>query len=343
MTSPTTASRKRRSWSRFTEAKSPNEYEAVTHDLHWHYKPGEPPWEMSPRWFWNEWYTKYRNESPFACSDWNRFRDPDKLVYRSYIARQEQGELYLDGIVEEFEGRNAFAGMASRWIDVLASTYTPFRYAGHALMMAATYVMHMAPSSYISNVAAFQAGDELRRVQRIAYQTRLLQIARHDDTIGDDRVKWEEAEQWQPLRRCLEQLLVVRDWGEAFTRLNFVVKPMVDAAFNLALAEAAERNGDLMTALMHRHLQSDSARSVAWSTALVKVATRDVPENSEVLARWIGQAAPSVFEAVIDAIAPLAKDPDSPSDLPNLRRVIAAACTTVVQNAGIAAPGQLEE
>ena len=258
MTTPTTPTRKRRSWSRFTDAKAPSEYEAVSHDLHWHYKPGEPPWEMSPRWFWNEWYTKYRNESPFFCSDWNRFRDPDKLVYRTYIAQQEQGEVYLDGLDDEFEGRNAFAEMDPRWIEVLSSTYTPFRYVGHALMMAATYVMHMAPSSYISNCAAFQAGDELRRVQRIAYQTRLLQIARADEAIGDDRQKWEEADQWQPLRRCVEELLVVRDWGEAFARLNFVVKPMVDAAFNGVLADAAERNGDLPTGLMLRHLHSDS-------------------------------------------------------------------------------------
>jgi toluene monooxygenase system protein E len=342
MTTPVTPTRKRRSWSRFTEAKSPSEYEAVTHDLHWHYKPGEPPWEMSPRWFWNEWYTKYRNESPFFCSDWNRFRDPDQLVYRSYIARQEQGELYLDGLVDEFEGRNAFADLGSRWVDVLASTYTPYRYVGHALMMASTYVMHMAPSSYISNCAAYQAGDELRRVQRIAYQTRRLQLDRQDPTIGDDRHRWENASQWQPLRRSLEELLVVRDWGEAFTRLNFVVKPMVDAAFNLVLAEAAERNGDLMTALMHRHLHSDSARSAAWSRALVQVATDDTAGNADVLAGWIGAAAPAAFEAVLDAIAPLAKEPDNPVDLAAARRTIASASTSLVQAAGLTGPGHLE-
>lgn len=339
-TSPTT--RKRRTWSRFEAAKNPSEYEFVTHDLHWHYKPGEVPWEMSPDWFWNQWYLKYRNDSPFSCSDWNRFRDPDQLVYRTYIARQEEGELYLDGLIDEFEGRDHYGALASGWLGCLASTYTPFRYVGHALMMAATYVMHMAPSSYISNAAAFQAGDELRRVQHVAYQTRLLQLARADDTIGDDRAKWEEAEQWQPLRRCIEQLLVVRDWGEAFTRLNFVVKPMVDAAFNVEIAAAAEGNGDHLTAMMLRHLHADSRRSVGWSSALVKVAVADSPANADLLANWTAEAAPAALEAVVDAIAPLAKEPETGADLNALRRAVATACTHAVQQAGITAPGHLE-
>ena len=134
----------------------------------------------------------------------------------------------------------------------------------------------------------------------------------------------------------------MRDWGEAFTRLNFVVKPMVDAAFNGVLAEAAEQNGDLLTALMLRHLHADSERSVAWSTALVNVAVEDKAENADVLARWIGEAAPSAFEAVLDAVGPVTKEPEQASDVTTVRRSIAQACTTAVQGAGLTAPTQLE-
>jgi len=37
--------------------------------------------------------------------------------------------------------------------------------------MRAAYVAQMAPSSRITNCASFQTGDEMRRVQRIAYRT----------------------------------------------------------------------------------------------------------------------------------------------------------------------------
>ena len=81
---------------------------------------------------------------------------------------------------------------------------------------------------------------------------------------------------------------------------------------------------------------------MAWSTALVKVAVEDKAENADVLAGWIGQAAPSAFEAVLDAMGPLTKEPEQPSDVTAVRRTIAQACTTVVQGAGLTAPAQLE-
>ncbi|GEL24811.1 hypothetical protein PSU4_37650 [Pseudonocardia sulfidoxydans NBRC 16205] len=55
---------KRRSWSRYSERRIPTEYEFVSHDLHWHYKPGQTPWEMSPDHVWNRWYVEHRNDSP---------------------------------------------------------------------------------------------------------------------------------------------------------------------------------------------------------------------------------------------------------------------------------------
>ena len=305
MSTDAAAATRRRTWSRYTERRIPSEYEFVSHDLHWHYKPGQTPWEMSPDHVWNRWYIENRNESPFTCSDWNGFRDPDALVYRTYVKLQDEAETYIDGVIDDCESRDCYAGLSRPWLGALREGYTPFRYAGHALLMSATYVMAMAPSSYISNAVAFQAGDELRRIQRIAYQT--CQLGRHHPAMGfgADRSRWEEAASWQPLREVLERLLVEKDWGKVFTQLNLVVKPAVDALFNGGLAEAAAANGDDLTALLHRNLHLDSARSRRWSTALVAVALQDAPGNGEVLDRWIGEAAPAVIDAVAAASAPL--------------------------------------
>jgi len=309
------ATRRRRTWSRYTERRIPTEYEFVSHDLHWHYKPGQTPWEMSPDHVWNRWYIENRNESPFRCSDWNQFRDPDALVYRTYVRLQDDAETYIDGVIDDGERRGSYARLSGAWLDALRDGYTPFRYAGHALLMAATYVMAMAPSSYISNAVAFQAGDELRRIQRIAYQT--CQLARHYPALGfgDDRGRWEDGAAWQPLREVLERLLATRDWGAVFTQLNLVVKPAVDAVFNDLLAAAAAANGDDLTAVMHRNLQLDSLRSRRWSAELVQVALRDTPANDRVLRDWIDAAEPAVTDAVVAASRPLSTpafelDPD---------------------------------
>ncbi|MGD9526915.1 toluene hydroxylase [Pseudonocardia sp.] len=300
MSAPT---RRRRSWSRYTERRVPTEYEFVSHDLHWHYKPGQTPWEMSPDHVWNRWYIEHRNDSPLQCSDWNAFRDPDMLVYRTYVRMQDTAETYVDGLIDDHESRGSYAALAPQWLDALGRGYTPFRYVGHALLMAATYVMSMAPSSYLSNAVAFQAGDELRRVQRIAYQARQLQIHHPGRGFGEDRERWERDPAWQPLRRAVETHLAERDWGRSVATLCLVLKPAVDAVFNVRLAEAADAHGDELTAMMHRNLQLDSLRSRRWSAALARTAITDRAENRGLLLRWAGEVRADVTDAVVDASA----------------------------------------
>jgi toluene monooxygenase system protein E len=298
-----TIERRRRSWSRFTEKRIPTEYEFVSHDLHWHYKPGQTPWEMAPDHVWNKWYVEYRNESAFRCSDWNQFHDPDGLVYRTYVRMQDEAETYVDALIDDIEARDGYARLDAEWVRALGEGYTTFRYVGHALLMAATYLMSMAPSSYISNAAAFQAGDELRRVQRIAYQTRQLQLHHPAQGFGEDRERWEGGPAWQPLRKVIEQLLGERDWGKAFAQLNLVVKPAVDELLNGIVAEAAAAHGDELTAMLHRNLQIDSARSGRWSAALVHTAIADQPDNGVVLQKWVDEVRGPVVDALIDVSA----------------------------------------
>lgn len=331
-----TLERRRRTWSRFTDKRVPTEYEFVSHDLHWHYKPGQMPWEMAPDHVWNRWYVEHRNDSLFRCSDWNRFHDPDGLVYRTYVRMQDEAETYVDGVIDDAEGRDGYAELEAEWLLALRDGYTTFRYVGHALLMAATYVMSMAPSSYISNAAAFQAGDELRRVQRIAYQTRQLQLHHPAHGFGADRERWEGAPAWQPLRKVIEQLLGERDWGKAVAQLNLVVKPAVDALLNDVLAEAAAAHGDELTARLHRNLALDSARSGRWTAELARVAIADEPANADTLAGWAQEAREECVRALTD-VAALLSTPSFPLDPGAMRSRLDGAVLAALSAAGVKA------
>jgi toluene monooxygenase system protein E len=176
---------------------------------------------------------------------------------------------------------------------------------GHALQMMAQYLVQMAPSSYISNSAGFQAADELRRVQRIAYRTRELDIAHPGLGIGDDRATWEDGSSWQPLREVVEKLLVVKDWGEAFVRLNLVVKPLVDEAFLGVGSRAARTAGDQLLALINDDLYLDAQRSRRWTAALVNFMVADTPANRTVISDWVAEHSPDAHEAAVRMFEPL--------------------------------------
>jgi toluene monooxygenase system protein E len=119
---------------------------------------------------------------------------------------------YLDVLIETNEAAGSVTRLDPAWVATLRALFVPLRFPLHVLQMTGLYVGQMAPSSFITNAANFGAADEMRRVQRIAYWTKVLANAHGDElaTTALARGAWEDDPAWQPLRRACEQLLVTR-------------------------------------------------------------------------------------------------------------------------------------
>jgi toluene monooxygenase system protein E len=284
--------------------KKPSAYEVVTARLHFHYRRQPAPFELDPNTPINAWYRKYREGSPLQADDWEGFRDPHQLTYRLYVQRQADREGYLDNLVDEFERRNHDASLQGQWVQVLDRLYLPARFPMHTLQMAILYMAQMAPSSFITNAAYFQAADELRRIQWTAYRAKSLSLD-HDVELASSahtRQRWEEDDAWQPLREAVEKMLIAYDWGEAFAALNLVVKPVVDEVFNLQLAELARPHDDDLLALMLDDFALDSQRSRDWSAALVKYAVAQCPANQGLLEQWVEKWKPLAYRGIAEVV-----------------------------------------
>jgi len=163
--------------------------------------------------------------------------------------------------------------------------------------MAAAYVGHMAPGGRVVVAALMQAGDEIRRIQHVAY--RIGQLRRTHPAFGDDdRGIWERDPAFQPLREVLERLLVTYDWGEAFVALNLCLKPAVDDFVVTRLAGCARAAGDHSLAELLFALRADCAWQRAWTDALVTVTIADQPANREHVERWTAEWRPRAGRAI---------------------------------------------
>jgi toluene monooxygenase system protein E len=290
-----------KTWSLLGEVrKRPSDYEVVTSKLHYHYGRKPAPFELDPNTPINAWYLRYREGSPFQTGSWEGFRDPHQLTYQVYVQRQSEREAYLENLVDEFERRNHDASLQTDWVRELDRLYLPARFPMHALQMAALYVAQMAPSSFITNAAYFQAADELRRIQWVAYRAKSLSLEHYPELASSTytRRRWEDDDVWQPLRESVEKMLVTYDWGEAFVALNLIVKPLFDAVFNVQLAELARSNEDALLALMVADFELDSQRSRDWSVALVQYAVAQRPANTGLLKQWVDQWKPLAYQGM---------------------------------------------
>ena len=284
--------RPRRTFSAFGDVRRmPSEYEIVTQGANWTLRQNRAAtFEQNPSSAANLWFLTYRDNSPLTAEDWDAFRDPAALTYRSYVTLQSDAETKLQGVLEAHADEGADVKLRPRSIALLGRLFTPSRYLCHGFQQVEAYIGFMAPSSYITSAASFSTADFLRRVTTIAYRTRELQIAWPEAGIGSmERAGWEDDDGWQPARKAIEYALVSYDWGEAFTALNLVLAPTLDDVLLTGLGEAARNDGDDLTWLLTSFLAEDSRRRGRWSHALAGLAVAQRPDNQAVLAKWVSR------------------------------------------------------
>jgi len=285
---PTRKPRPRRTFSAFGDVRRmPSEYEIVTHAQNWTLRQNRAAtFEQNPSSVANLWFLTYRDNSPLKAENWDAYRDPDALTYKAYVNLQAEAETKVHGVLEA----HADVALDPGSVTLLSLLFTPARYLYHGFQQVEAYIGYMAPSSYITNAAAFSTADFLRRVTTVAYRTRELQIASPDSGIGSaERSRWEGHDGWQPARKAIEYALVSYDWGEAFTALNLVLAPTLEDVLLTQLGQVAKRNNDDLTWLLTSFLAEDARRRGRWSRALADLAVAQRPENRAVLGKWVGR------------------------------------------------------
>ena len=290
-------------WHLLQQRRMPTEYEIVTSKLLFY--TGESltgkRFELDVPLL--DWYKRFQQESPLTCTSWEKFRDPRETTYTKYTELQRDKEIFVDGILEEIEASGYDGHVSPGWLHVLSRAVAPLRYPGHGLQMVAAYIGQMAPGGRIVITATLQAGDEMRRVQRIAYRVRQLQHL-YPDFATDSKARWQTDPLWQPLRLAIEKLLICYDWAESFVALNLVLKPLLDEVFMSYLSDLALREGDHLIGQVFYSLNEDCKWHREWSQALTRMVIEDNSQNIGTIQGWIEKWHPLAASA-LRAFAPL--------------------------------------
>jgi len=279
-----------KTWSHLAaKRRRPSEYEIVsTNTL---FTTGNPAaaLELSTELPMNKWIQRYRTDSRLQHPDWDAFRDPDGIVYRTYCTERDKDEDYIDGLVSQFSDMGHDAKLSPAWAAQLGAQYTPLRYLLHTTQMASAYLVTMSQASTVANCFVFQMGDQFRWMSRVAYRTAELRKSRPDEGFGAaERGHWENDAAWQGLRELMERVLATYDYGEAIVALNRVALPAIDEVIRELGARAAAA-GDTLTQLLAEAQLADSQRRERWSEALMTFLETE-PENKAYIAesteRW---------------------------------------------------------
>ena len=288
-----------KTWSHLAKRRrKPSEYEIVSANLHYNNRDPEAPYETSPDVFMNTWYKQNTFGTRLKHDDWNAFRDPDEVIYRTYNLMQDGQETYVFGLFDQFNLREHDLALDADWARQLATLFAPARYLFHTLQMASAYVGQMSPASTITNCNYFQMADSFRWLSHVAYRT--TELGRVFPAAGfgqDERAHWEGDAAWQGMREMMERVLTTWDWGEAIVALSMVVKPAVEEAVLRALGDSARHNGDTLLGMLTDAWLIDASRHQRWTKAFAAMAL-ETPGNDAVIKGWIAKWEPLADKAI---------------------------------------------
>jgi len=284
-------------WHLEAARRIPSEYEISTSRLL--YYPGRGFEVQSPV---ARWSTEQQAATALKLDDWDLFADPRQTTYSKYVEQAQAREIYVDGLLGVIDTMGYDLRLSEDWGTVLDRVMAPLRFPVHGLQMAAAYVASMVPSGRIAVALLFQAADEMRLVQRLAYRTRQLQGTWSEFGRNSQQV-WEDDPIWQPLRKAIERLLVCYDWTEALVTLNLVIKPVMRELYLAHFGRLAAAHGDEILEKLLRALLEDQTWQRSWSNALLTLIVEN-PQNKQRVMAILTQHTSNV-DAIATAMKPI--------------------------------------
>lgn len=310
--------------------RAPSDYEIVTSRLLYYPERGFEV--MSPV---ARWTAEQQASAVLHSADWDSFADPRQTTYSSYVAEAQAREAFLDDLLEQSERTGYDAKLSSEWLRTLDAVLPVLRFPIHGLQMVSAYIGSMAPSGRLTVTAAFQAADEMRLIQRLAYRMRQLQHRWPEFGVNSAQA-WQGAVPWQPLRRAMEQLLVNYDWTSALLVSSLRLKPLMVELFLVQFAQLALAAGDELLQKMLLHLAEDQGWHDAWAATVLSQAFK-TPENQRRATAILASqeaAMTNIIDATLQSFVEL-KPPGVAFDLDATKQAVQAAVLQRQQAVGL--------
>jgi len=281
---------------RIGAGKLASRYQEATFDVqathNFHYRP-----------YWDPGHELYDpRRTAIVMEDWYAFKDPRQFYYGTWTitrAKQQDNAERNFGFVEK---RELLSLMSDDWRTRVANVLLPLRHVEYAANQNNCQIAAYGYGTAITQTGAFAMMDHLGMAQYLS-RIGLLLDGNTGDLLAAAKRQWMEDETWQPLRRLVEDTMVLDDWFEAYTAQNFVINgliyPMVYDRFDLAVSEHGGSTLTMLTTFMV-DWYADSNRCV---DAFMKIAAEESADNKALLEKWCAHWTGRAEEAM----EPLAK------------------------------------
>ena len=239
-----------------------------------------------------------KRRTQVQMKDWYALKDPRQFYYGAWtIARsrqQDAAESSFDMVEERGLAEIIPADIRQTALDILI----PMRHVEWGANMGNSFITAYGYGTAITQPCLYHAMDHLAVAQ---YLTRIGLVLGGADALDTAKEAWMNGALWQPMRRHVDNVLVVQDWFEIFVAQNLVLEGLTYPILYDYLDGEFSANGGTAISMMTRFMTEWSTETAKWVDAQIKVAAAESPENKALISDWVRQ----YRVPVLDALAPL--------------------------------------
>jgi phenol/toluene 2-monooxygenase (NADH) P1/A1 len=266
-----------------------------------HYRP---TWDKD-RELYDERYTALRLTDPYS------YTDPRQLYYTPYVTQRAALHDEFGKTLGYLEERDLLPKLPEMWQTALATAVLPLRHYESGAQLVSVAGARFAYGTSLEQCCTFAAFDRIGNAQMLS-RVGIALGSGSGDVLTRAKREWMDGAQLQPLRRLIEEIMVLGDWAEGILAIDQIDTLLYPLLYR-GLDEAALLGGAGAYSLVAQHFTAWFADQRKWLDALVAAWVGDDQHgaaNREVLAR-IGQTwgtrareAVAALAAAVDAHLP---------------------------------------
>ncbi len=225
------------------------------------------------------------SRTAIRMSNWYVLKDPRQFYYASWTITRARQQDAMESNFEFVESRGMIDLISAEVRQQVLSVLVPLRHAAWGANMNNSQICATGYGAAFTAPAMFHAMDNLGVAQ---YLTRLALAMSGPDLLDEAKQAWMADPAWQPLRRYVEDTLVLQDPVELFMAQNLALDgllyPLIYGTFiddNIAL------KGGSAVAMLTAFMPEWHDESGRWVDAVVKTTASESDDNKALLTHWL--------------------------------------------------------
>lgn len=246
------------------------------------------------------------NISRIVLDDWHALKDPRQYYYNTYVlarARQQEGAESAFSLVES---RALHLTVPEAMRQQILDLLLPLRHAAWGANQNNVLISGYGFGTPFTQPCLYYGMDCLAIAQ---YLSRIGMMLGGVESLARGKTQWMDDERWQPLRRLVEDTLVVRDPFELFVAQDVIIDGLLyPLVYDVIIDGRLAQNGAAPVSMLTQFMTDWSAETRKWSTSLVKIAAAENPANAAIIAEWSRAWGERAMAALLPVVEPVLTD-----------------------------------